>query len=142
MKKEFETRTAQETQALGKALAEELHGGEIICLVGELGAGKTTFSQGFLAGFKIPGPYTSPTFVIMKEYKIKNNIGRIYHIDAYRVGEKNILDLGFQEIISGGKNVVIIEWADKIRKIIPQNSIWIKFELLDQDKRKISVTSE
>ena len=68
MEKTFITENSKQTQKLGEMLASEFKGGQIICLSGELGAGKTTFTQGLLKGLKIKGPYTSPTFVIMKKY--------------------------------------------------------------------------
>ena len=137
MKQEFLTNNSKQTQKLGELLAQELNslvgGGAIICLSGELGAGKTTFTQGLLKGLKVKGPYTSPSFVIMKKYG--NNI---YHIDAYRVGADDILNLGWEEIVAEPKNIIIIEWAERIKKIIPPDSLWINFEWKDQNKRKIS----
>jgi len=134
--------SGRETRKLGEILAAELRGGEIICLTGELGSGKTTFTQGILKGLKTKGPYTSPTFVVMKEYGIKSHesgIKKAYHFDAYRVGVKDILDLGWEEIIANKKNVVIIEWAEKIRRIIPERAIWIKFKHKGKEIREITI---
>lgn len=151
----FVTKNRKETQDLGKALSREIKTGDIICLSGDLGTGKTTFTQGLLKGLKINGPYTSPTFVILKNYKGKFKVltasagsrpgGKsskfkvidIYHIDAYRVKAKDILNLGWKEMLAEKENIIIIEWADRIRKIIPRGAAWIKFEWLDKDKRKI-----
>lgn len=135
------TSDAKETQGLGGILAKELRGGEIICLTGELGSGKTTFTQGLLKGLRIPGPHTSPTFNIMKCYKN----GKIYHCDAYRVNEKDILDLGWEEMIDhhgGKKNIIIVEWADRIKRIVPKRSIWVEFQWVDENRRKISFKSK
>lgn len=132
MEKTFITTNSRETQKLGELLAKEIKGGAVICLSGDLGAGKTTFSQGLLKGLKVKGPYTSPTFVIMKKYK--NNI---FHFDAYRIGAKDILNLGWEEIIAEKNNVIIVEWADRIKKIIPKKCLQIKFEWIDENKRKI-----
>jgi tRNA threonylcarbamoyladenosine biosynthesis protein TsaE len=156
MQKTFITQNSTETKKLGGFLAHELKGGEVVCLSGDLGAGKTTFAQGLLKGLKVSGPYTSPTFLIMKQYivKIKNQkskikkanqnfkTNKIYHIDSYRVKSKDILDLGWEEIIDDPKNIVIIEWADRIADITPQRSLWIKFEWLDQNRRKITLKSQ
>jgi len=149
MQKEFITTSSKETQRLGELLADEILKGSdpfkgigslTICLSGDLGAGKTTFTQGLLKGLKVKGPYTSPTFVIMKKYK--NNI---FHLDAYRVKDKDILNLGWEEIITDPKNIVIVEWADRIKKIIPNppagGVLWIKFEWLDKNKRKMTFMS-
>jgi tRNA threonylcarbamoyladenosine biosynthesis protein TsaE len=133
--KTYTTASAKQTQKLGQLLAEELKPGQIICLSGELGSGKTTFTQGLLKGLKIKGPYTSPTFVIMKKYK--NNI---FHFDAYRVSKKDILNLGWKEIVAEKNNVIIVEWADRIKKIIPKDCLWIKFEWVDETKRKLFIS--
>ncbi|MCX6766609.1 MAG: tRNA (adenosine(37)-N6)-threonylcarbamoyltransferase complex ATPase subunit type 1 TsaE [Candidatus Moranbacteria bacterium] len=153
----FITNSSKQTQKMGEILAKELKGGEIICLTGELGSGKTTFAQGVLKGLGARKPYTSPTFVVMKHYKIFNKVRpfpssseavripqgqtlkNVYHIDAYRVGSKDILDLGLEEIITGKNNIVIVEWAERIKSIIPKNAIWLGFEHLKDDERKISI---
>lgn len=159
MEKTFITINSKQTQKLGELLARELRGGEIICLDGELGAGKTTFTQGLLKGLKIKGPYTSPTFLIMKQYHITCNMKHetkekkmlhascfmfhdVYHFDAYRVEAQDILNLGFEEILSSKKNIIIIEWAQRIEKILPKNILQISFEWLDENKRKITFNSK
>ncbi len=129
---------------------------QIICLEGDLGSGKTTFVQGFLKGLGVKGPYTSPTFIIMKHYKrkafgikfkisnakskmpkVKHLIQNIYHIDAYRIKSKDLLNLGWKEIITSPENIIIIEWADRVKKIIPKNALWINFKWIDNNTRKI-----
>lgn len=175
MKKIYITTNSKQTRKLGKLLAEALRGGparnasrsdaggEIICLTGDLGSGKTTFAQGILEGLGAKGPYTSPTFVVMKHYHTTHNtqhitqqkerskkklrvmsyvLRDIYHIDAYRVGPKDILDLGWEEIVAGENNVVIVEWAERIRRIIPKKTVWIRFEHVGKDKRRIVVGSK
>ncbi len=134
----FTTNSAKETQALGKLLAQELliekktaKKGQVVCLFGDLGSGKTTFTQGLLKGLGAKGPYTSPTFVIMKKYN------SIYHIDAYRVEAPDILSLGWKEIVADKDNIVIVEWAERIKKIIPRNFLSIRFKWLDEDRREI-----
>lgn len=146
MEKEFVTSSAKETQKLGELFAAELKGGEIVCLSGELGAGKTTFSQGFLKGLGAQGPYTSPTFMVMKHYEIKpskaSKIRNVYHVDAYRVGPDDMLNLGWDEIVSDKANIIIVEWAQRIRKIIPDCSICIDFSWVDENERRIVFKSE
>jgi tRNA threonylcarbamoyladenosine biosynthesis protein TsaE len=144
MKTEFITEKIKETKKLGELLAQELSGGEVICLFGELGAGKTTFTQGLLGELGAEKPYTSPTFVVMKEYipkkrKVACLIKKIYHFDAYRVEAEDIMNLGWEEIIDDPSNVCIIEWADRIEKIIPERAIWIGFEWLDEKRRKLTI---
>jgi tRNA threonylcarbamoyladenosine biosynthesis protein TsaE len=130
------TESTKETKKLGKLLAEELQGGEVLCLDGELGAGKTTFTQGLLQGLKIKGPYTSPTFVIMKEYKLKGSM-TVYHIDAYRIGPDDLLGLGWKEIITNKQAITIIEWSNRVKKILPKKCLKITFSWLDKNKRQI-----
>ena len=147
------TQSFQETQKLGKELVKNLIPGQVICLSGELGTGKTTFVQGLLEGLKVKGPYTSPTFLIMKHYKKeipisksqfpnkiqnpKSKILNIYHVDAYRVNARDILNLGWEEIISQSDNLIVVEWAERIKKIIPKNAQWINFTWEKKEKRKI-----
>jgi len=136
---EIITENAKETQKVGEILAQEIAKSKtanrkalVIGLEGELGSGKTTFIQGLAKGLKIKERITSPTFVIIRK------IGWFYHIDCYRVKPRDLLDLGFKEIISR-PNLVVIEWAERARKILPKNSLWIKFKHLGQGKRKISL---
>lgn len=158
MTNNFITTSSAQTKKLGELLAEELRGGEIICLSGDLGAGKTTFTQGLLKGLKIKGPYTSPTFGILKEYKVSSRkynvrdakekryiihntsyiIHSIFHIDAYRIGSKDLLELGFKDFAGKKDSVTIIEWPEKVKKIIPTGAVWINFEWVDEKQRKIS----
>lgn len=142
MFKEVITKNADETREWARKMARGMKGGEIICLKGDLGAGKTTFSQGFLGELGAQGALTSPTFVVMKQYVLEDNflnLKNIYHIDTYRVESKDILDLGWEEIINDKRNIVLVEWPEKIKDIIPVSSIWINFEIVDEEKRKISV---
>jgi tRNA threonylcarbamoyladenosine biosynthesis protein TsaE len=139
---QFLTKSSVETAKLARILAKEItrakpkiKGALIFGLIGELGAGKTTFIQAFAKGLKIKGRLTSPTFVLMKRYK------NLYHIDCYRIkNPKDILDLDFREIISDPQNIIMIEWAEKIKKILPRGTIWIKFEIISPGKREIKFT--
>lgn len=151
MVKYFELFTSNtlETKQLGKLVAEKLakekkKGTLIFGLSGNLGGGKTTFLQGFAKGLGIKQKVLSPTFVIMKRFKLSNpaigQFGNFYHVDCYRIKKtKEILDLGFKKIISDPKNIIAIEWAERIKKILPQNTIWINFEFIDKNKRKIHI---
>ncbi len=143
----FITHNQKETQALGVQVAQTLQGGEVLCLEGELGAGKTTFTQGLLAELGVEGPYTSPTFLIMKHYEkqspitknqTSSRIENIYHIDAYRINEDDLLNLGWEEIISNKNNVVIVEWPERVKKILPQTAMEIRFEWTGEEERKIT----
>jgi tRNA threonylcarbamoyladenosine biosynthesis protein TsaE len=146
MVKKFKTTSFQETQNLGKKLAQGFlvsrhleKGALVIGLEGDLGGGKTTFVQGFARGLGIKEKILSPTFVILKKFEIpKRKFKTLYHIDCYRFEDlKDILDLGFNEIISNPENIVIIEWANKIKEILPNGTIISKFEFIDEKTREI-----
>jgi len=137
--------SALQTKKLGQLLAEELRGGEVICLAGDLGSGKTTFTQGLLKGLKIKGPYTSPTFAIVKEYKINLKFKilnlkllSVYHIDAYRITSKDLLELGFADFAGQEKAIVILEWPEKVKRLIPPNAAWINFQWVSEKEREIT----
>jgi tRNA threonylcarbamoyladenosine biosynthesis protein TsaE len=132
------TTSAKETSELGQQIAKNLKGGEIHCLTGELGAGKTTFTQGLLNGLGAQGPYTSPTFNIMKEYETSDF--KIVHIDAYRIGANDLLELGFNDFAGKDDVITIIEWPENVKAIIPEDAMRIQFEWLDENQRKITFT--
>lgn len=140
--KKIISKNFEETRELGKKSARNFQGGEIICLAGDLGSGKTTFTQGILEELGAQKPYTSPTFLIMKEYNLKTSnqkskIKKIYHIDTYRVVEKDILDLGWKEMIGNPENVIIIEWPERIKNIVPESACWFNFRWLGENEREI-----
>ncbi len=152
MFKKLKTKNPKATQNLGKKLAQSFlasahsnNGALVIALEGDLGGGKTTFVQGFAKGLGIEEKILSPTFVILKKFSIPKSASvaghkfkTFYHIDCYRLGNpKDILDLGFNEIISNPENIVIIEWANKIKKILPKETTILKFEFVDEKTRKI-----
>ena len=142
MTRDFFTRNQRETNRLAKILAREIikkslktETALIIGLEGELGSGKTTFIKAFAKGLGIKKRLTSPTFVLMKNYR------NFYHIDCYRIKSyKDILGLDFQEIISNPKNIILIEWAEKVKKILPKNIIWIKFKIISDKEREIKIS--
>lgn len=107
----------------------------VIGLSGELGSGKTQFTQGVARGLGIKRNITSPTFVIMKRY------GNFYHFDCYRLhSPEEIKELGWENIISNPKNIIVVEWAEKIEDIMPADAIRIKFQDLGEGKRELKIT--
>jgi tRNA threonylcarbamoyladenosine biosynthesis protein TsaE len=147
MKKEFITNNLSQTKTSGKILAQEVLKTKpkktafLLCLEGDLGGGKTTFLQAFGKGLGIKDRILSPTFVILRRFQIPDSrFQNFYHIDCYRIeDQKEILDLGFRGVVKNSENIVAIEWADKIKEIIPTGAIWIKFEFIDKNKRKIII---
>src|SRR3989338_10671522 len=141
------TSNFQETQKLGENFAAEIlardpqKNATVLALQGDLGAGKTTFLQGFAKGLGIKEIVNSPTFVIMKKFELKNNEFKyFYHFDCYRLNNyEEILHLGFKEIIADPKNIVAIEWPEKLGDLLPQNAIKISFEHLSEDERELTI---
>jgi len=145
MKLKYFTNTPAQTKKLGRILAEEIlktppiKKAFVLALEGDLGGGKTTFLQGFAKGLKIKEKILSPTFVLMKKFRIpKSNFQNFYHIDCYRIAKvREILNLGFQTIISNPKNIIAIEWADRIKKLLPKNISNLRFIFLNKKEREI-----
>lgn len=139
------SRSPKQTQKIAEILVKTLldnpeKSPRIFCLQGNLGAGKTTFIQGIAKALKIKNKILSPTFVIMKDFKIPGRFpfDYLYHIDCYRLEKpEEILSLGFKEITKNPKNLVFIEWPERIKKIIPKNSVWLEFEVKGKNKREI-----
>ena len=102
----------------------------VIALTGELGAGKTTFTQGFLKALGVTHPVISPTFVLIRRYPLKNSqFTDAYHIDCYRLDHSRELShLGLKEILKNPAHLVLIEWPEIIKKYLPQNTHWIKIQ--------------
>lgn len=122
----YETFCAEETFALGKRLGEQAAAGQIYTLTGDLGAGKTVFTQGFAAGLSVAEPVNSPTFTIVQVY----DTGRLplYHFDAYRIGDVTEMDeIGYEDYFFGD-GVCLIEWAELIREIIPPEAAAVTIE--------------
>ena len=118
--------------------------GTLLCLTGDLGAGKTTLVQGLLEGVGAERPYVSPTFVIMKQYDLAvpsaNGIARVYHADAYRVEAKDFTEIGFAEWYADPQGLVILEWPERITDILPVKRIDITITSLSETDREIIFT--
>lgn len=111
---------------------------QIIALDGELGSGKTTFVQGFMKGLGIKHHITSPTFIIFRRHEIPKSYQNVYHFDLYRIHKpKEILALGFRKIIHDSHNIVLIEWPEKIKKILPKNSVFIYLKHGKKENQRI-----
>lgn len=146
------TKNEKETKKTAFNLALNFKGGEILALQGELGSGKTSFTKGIAQALNIKKRVCSPTFVILNQYQVKSrlnkNIKFLYHIDAYRLKTKRDLEnIGFFDIINDPESLIVIEWADKIKKYLPPKSIWLNFSIIKSNdsglagQRKIEIFS-
>jgi tRNA threonylcarbamoyladenosine biosynthesis protein TsaE len=148
------TNSEKETFAFAKSFAKKLKGGEILGLVGDLGAGKTAFTKGIAAGMGIKKNITSPTFVLMKIYNInsklsalggsasggKNQNSKLIHIDAYRLkSRKDLTAIGAEEYFNRPDTITVIEWANKIKKILPKKAKFVIIKNTGGDKRSIKL---
>ena len=144
------TNSAKETRELaGKFIGEVLaeartakDGARLICLWGDLGSGKTTFTQGLAESLGVKGVVNSPTFLIMKKYLLGGKYAgmNLYHFDCYRIrSAEEVDDLGWREILADGNNLVVVEWPEKITEILPEKRIDMEFETMAPDARRITV---
>lgn len=132
--------SVDETIAIGQRIGKLLRAGDVVALVGELGAGKTYLTKGIALGLGVSDEreVNSPTFVLVNEYA-----GRmpVYHIDTYRLaGAEQLLALGFEEMCQA-RGVVIIEWADRVSRLIPASSIWIEMAFVSSSSRSLKLYS-
>lgn len=136
MGKELISHSEKETLQIAEQFSKNTEAGDVICIEGNLGAGKTHFVKGFVRGFGInPESVSSPTFTIINEYA---GTLPVYHFDFYRI--ENIaeaLEIGTEEYLYG-TGVCIIEWPERIRDILPENAIQIRITTIAPDKRKIT----
>jgi len=132
----FRSRAPEETQALGEALGARLRPGAVVACVGALGAGKTCFLQGLCRGLGVTSGVTSPTFVLVNQYR-----GRlpVYHLDAYRTETlAELADIGVEEMLHGD-GVTVVEWADKLRPLLPPGTITVTLTGLGDEPRDIEI---
>lgn len=154
----YQSFSSEKTKEIGNLLAQKIINSRVakpqtrnavmLALQGELGAGKTTFTQGFFQGLGIKRRAVSPTFVIMRRYKIPagtkqgtDRLTNVYHMDAYRLKKaEDLAVLEFDAILSNPKNLVLIEWPERIKEILPKNAIWLKFQHGEKEnERKIQI---
>ena len=127
------TNSAEETEKIGEKLAQRLPK-RVFALIGELGSGKTTFVKGFARRLGIKKRIISPSFVLIRQY------GNLYHVDLYRLEKPSGVEgLGLEEIWNNPDNIVIIEWAERIKKILPKDRVEICFKYVGENKREIEI---
>lgn len=140
MKGSFEVKSVEETWKLAAKLASELRPGDVVCLEGDLGAGKTTFTQGLAAALGVEGRVTSPTFCIVQEHRSSGGDGAfLVHMDLYRLhGEDDVEAVGWEDYLSQGA-IMVVEWPERAGSLIPDNALHVVFRHGDgEEVRQIS----
>jgi len=141
------SKSVADTQKIAKILMEKItpktvkRAATVLALEGELGAGKTVLVKALGRALGIKKPMTSPTFVLMKCYKLKTiNYKLLYHIDAYRLKDHQDLEaLGIKEILKEPGNLVLIEWAERVKKLVPKNAVWIHIDHIGDKVRGVII---
>ncbi len=139
MRIELRTGTADETRAVGEAIAAFLRARDAVILTGELGAGKTTLVQGVGRGLEVDGPVVSPTFTLIREYRGRLDVA---HVDVYRLDRvQDVVDLGLEDL-GGGEAVLLVEWGDAVQELLPDDHLTIELTsaVADEEPRRIVVT--
>ena len=137
---EFFSRSPGQTRRLGMRLGRLLRPGDVICLQGELGAGKTTFAQGVAQGWGSLDPVSSPTFILVNIYR-RPDSARLFHLDAYRlesVPEAEELDL--DGMLAEGP--LLVEWPERLEPALPGERLWLKLEHVDEEQRQMQITGK
>ncbi len=136
---EFFSRSPEQTRRLGSRIGSLLTRGDLICLSGDLGAGKTTLVQGIAAGWESIDTVSSPTFVLINEYHRKS--GEIlYHMDAYRIETSDeAIDLDMDRMLEEG--TLLVEWAERIKEALPENALWIHMKWMSDEQRGLLFTA-
>jgi tRNA threonylcarbamoyladenosine biosynthesis protein TsaE len=133
------SQNVDDTQKLAEQIAGSLKGGEILGLVGNLGAGKTAFVQGLAKGLGVKAVVNSPTFILMKVYDIKGKIKTLIHVDAYRLNDlKELKNIGIGDYLNHPETIIALEWADRVKEIKKQKNYQeIKFKFGKKDDQRI-----
>ncbi|MDP2640989.1 MAG: tRNA (adenosine(37)-N6)-threonylcarbamoyltransferase complex ATPase subunit type 1 TsaE [Candidatus Yanofskybacteria bacterium] len=139
-----EEETRQIAEQFAKTLPFKKEGALVVALSGDLGAGKTVFAQGFARGLGALALITSPTFLLIRHTPLSgSHFSQFVHIDCYRLEDPaELLALGLREVLSEAGNVVLIEWADRIRGILPADTIWVSLSYAGDQEREITIQKE
>jgi tRNA threonylcarbamoyladenosine biosynthesis protein TsaE len=138
----IKTYSAEETEHAASELAKKTSPGTVIALHGNLGAGKTVFARGFARGLGITQPVSSPTFTVIQEYEL-NNGSWLCHLDLYRIeNSESALVFGVDEYLEDDSAILLVEWAERIADILPEKTIHIKINRIDENSREISIGAD
>jgi len=131
-----------QTRRLGARLGKLLRPGDVICLSGDMGAGKTVFSSGIGEGWGADTPLTSPTYNLVHEHRRKADKQRLFHLDCYRLhGIEEVDTIGLDDILDG-EGIVIFEWAERIEDALPDQYLWIDFRVTEVSRRSFFIEAE
>lgn len=129
--------SVEQTQRLGQRLGALLQAGDLVCLTGDMGAGKTVFSSGIGKGFGSKLPVTSPTFNLVHQHRRESDKLALYHLDCYRLKDVNDAhSVGLDDILDG-TSVVVLEWAERIRSALPSEYLWIELRVREETRRNL-----
>ena len=138
---DFLSHSPEQTVRLGVRLGELLKRGDVICLAGDLGSGKTTLAQGITRGWGSLDQVTSPSYIIINEYRRVDN-QRLFHLDAFRLGGTMEADLlGFHEILDA-EGSMVIEWPERISELIPSARLWVSLRWVDESRRGLNFVAK
>lgn len=135
---QLEVKNQEQTKSVGQKLGSTLSGGEVIELIGDVGAGKTTFVKGLAVGLGIDEDVQSPSFTISRVYDTRGGL-TLAHYDFYRLSDAGIMRDELSEAISDPTTVTVIEWADIVEGVLPADRITIKFEATSEDERTLTI---
>ena len=136
----FIVNSLEETKKLAQDFAKKLKIGQVVLLNGDLGAGKTTFTQFVFAALGVKDVVNSPTFAILKIYQGKDC--KLNHFDTYRTNEEEAIESGFDEVLSDKNCITFIEWSENIASLLPKNRVCVNIKLIDENKREFEIIYE
>jgi tRNA threonylcarbamoyladenosine biosynthesis protein TsaE len=138
---DFLSHSPEQTVRLGVRLGELLKRGDVVCLAGDLGSGKTTLAKGIARGWGSLDQVTSPSFILINEYRRADH-QRLFHLDAFRMGGTIEADLlGFQELLDA-EGSLVIEWPERIKELIPDQCLWVSLRWVDELRRGLNFTAQ
>jgi tRNA threonylcarbamoyladenosine biosynthesis protein TsaE len=140
---ECPSHSAEQTQRLGVRLGELLRPGDLICLEGSLGAGKTCLAQGIGRGCGATESLTSPTFTFIHEYSLPRNDTALYHVDLYRIASpEEAAELGLDDYFADLSGITVIEWPEQAEQLLPEDKLWISIRFIESNKRLLLFSAQ
>jgi tRNA threonylcarbamoyladenosine biosynthesis protein TsaE len=139
---EFVSQNVEQTEQIGARLGQLLAAEDVICLSGDLGAGKTAFTRGIAAGWGALESVTSPTFTLIHEHHRARDHQVLYHVDCYRLaGAHDAWGIGLEDLLYGS-HPIVFEWAENIQELLPPERLWVSFTFLDSSRRHVTMTAQ